>query len=242
MKKLLLGLLFSTGILAIASAETQRTGTFPQQLKTPIQKSLTVHKATQKKIEDWSAARKRLTARYDDLSTENMRLTARKAEMERLLAAARDRIAVKETQLAALSRLTADIHPALEDIYQNLKQVKRTDLPFLTHEREGRLASLDKLLDDPKVPVSEKLRKSLEALLVEVEYGNTVSVYRETISIADKSILVNIFRLGRISLFFQTLDRKTTGHYDAVLQKWTGLPSSMNHELNIAFELSLIHI
>ncbi len=238
MKKLLLGLLFSTSVLAIASAGTERTETFQQQLKTPIQKSIKVHKATQKKIEDWSTARKRLTARYDDLSAENVRLAARQAEMEKMLAAARVRIAAKEKQLAALSRLASDVRPALDDIYQHLKQVERTDLPFLTQEREGRLASLDGILDDPRVPVSEKLRKTLEALLVEVEYGNTVSVYRETISIDDKSILVNIFRLGRISLFFQTLDRKTTGHYDAVLQKWAVLPSSMNHELNIAFEIA----
>jgi len=238
MKKLFLCLLFSTSILAIASAETGPNGTFQQQLKAPIQKSITVHKATQKKIEDWRAERKQLTTRYDDLSAENVRLTARKKELEKMLAAARDRIDAREKQLAALSRLADDIRPALDDISRHLKQVKRTDLPFLTHEREGRLASLDSLLDDPRVPVSEKLRKALEALLVEVEYGNTVSVYRETLSIDDKSILVNIFRLGRISLFFQTLDRQTTGHYDAVLQKWAVLPSSMNHDLNIAFEIA----
>lgn len=238
MKKLFLSLLLSAGVLSVASAEEDRTGTFQQQLKSPIQKSIQVHKATQKKIEDWSAERKRLTARHDDLSAENMRLTARKAETEKMLAATRVRIVAREKQLAALSRLAGNIRPTLDDIFQHLKQVERTDLPFLTQEREGRLASLDGILDDPRVPVSEKLRKTLEALLVEVEYGNTVSVYRETISIDDKSILVNIFRLGRISLFFQTLDRKTTGHYDAVLQKWAVLPSSMNHELNIAFEIA----
>ncbi|MCP3950946.1 MAG: DUF3450 domain-containing protein, partial [Desulfobacterales bacterium] len=111
------------------------------------------------------------------------------------------------------------------------------DLPFLKNERRRRLATIAQILDDPQIPVSEKFRKTIEALLVEAEYGNTVSVYRETLSIEDKSILVNIFRLGRVSLFFQTLDRETTGHYDAVLKKWVGLPRSFNRELNIAFEI-----
>lgn len=238
MKKFFIGLLLSTGVLTIASAETDRDGTFQQRLKAPIQKSITVHQATQQQIEGWSAERKQLTARYDNLAADNERLTARKAAMEKMLAAARLRIAAREKQLAAMSRLAGDIRPALDDIYRHLAEVEGTDLPFLTTERQARLASLGKLLDDPQVPVSEKLRKTLEALLVEVEYGNTVSVYRETISIEDKSILVNVFRLGRIALFFQTLDRQTIGHYDAVLEKWALLPSSMTHELNIAFEIA----
>ncbi len=237
MKKLILGIILLAVVFSPAFAESDKGAIFQEQLKLPIHKSLDVRKATQNKIADWQDERRQLVSRYDDLEAESKYLVARKIEMEKMLAATSERISARERQLAELSKLSGEMRPALDNILKQLKRVVEADLPFLKNERRRRLATIAQILDDPQIPVSEKFRKTIEALLVEAEYGNTVSVYRETLSIEDKSILVNIFRLGRVSLFFQTLDRKTTGHYDAVLKKWVGLPRSFNRELNIAFEI-----
>jgi hypothetical protein len=77
------------------------------------------------------------------------------------------------------------------------------DLQFLPTERQQRLESLDAQMADTETVISEKLRKTMEALFVEAEYGDTIEVYQETIAIDGQPILVEIFRLGRMVLFYQ---------------------------------------
>jgi hypothetical protein len=77
----------------------------------------------------------------------------------------------------------------------------------------------------------------METLLIEAEYGNTIEVYQETIAVEDQSILVNIFRLGRISIFYQTLDEKSSGFYDISLEAWRQLPRSYNHGIQTAINI-----
>jgi hypothetical protein len=92
-------------------------------------------------------------------------------------------------------------------------------------------------MEDPEVSVSEKFRKAMEALLVEAEYGSTIEVYQQTIAVDDAPSLVNVFRLGRISLFYQTLDQKRCGFYDVAAAAWRPLPTAFNRCLQTAIEI-----
>ena len=77
----------------------------------------------------------------------------------------------------------------------------------------------------------------MEALFIETEYGNTVEVYQQRIMVEGKSILVDIFRLGRISLFFQTLDQTQSGYFNQAQSVWKTLPAEYNREINAAIEI-----
>ena len=74
---------------------------------------------------------------------------------------------------------------------------------------------------------------------MEAEYGNTIEVYQGRIILGGKEILVDIFRLGRISLFFQTLDKITTGTFDQAQNAWIVLPKKYNREISAAIEMGL---
>ncbi|MBU1567791.1 MAG: DUF3450 domain-containing protein, partial [Proteobacteria bacterium] len=77
----------------------------------------------------------------------------------------------------------------------------------------------------------------LEALLVEAEYGNTIEVYQETIGLDGREVLVDIFRLGRVGLFFQTLDQKSCGFYNVAIAAWQPLATAYNRTLLAAMEI-----
>jgi hypothetical protein len=77
----------------------------------------------------------------------------------------------------------------------------------------------------------------MEALFIEAEYGNTIEVYQEKILLADEDMLVNVLRLGRISLFFETLDQQTAGYFDLAENLWRTLPQSANRDIRIAMEI-----
>jgi hypothetical protein len=96
---------------------------------------------------------------------------------------------------------------------------------------------LDSLLADPGVTVNEKFRKTVETLMVEAEYGRTIEVYQDTITVAGQPLLATIFRLGRIGLFYQTLDHRRSGMYDVAAKAWNPLPDAYNAVLGTAVDI-----
>lgn len=64
------------------------------------------------------------------------------------------------------------------------------------------------------VSVAEKFRKVMEAYQIENEYGWTSEYYTQTLPIDGADRSVNMLRIGRIGLYFQSDDAKITGQYD----------------------------
>src|SRR5690606_40063191 len=58
------------------------------------------------------------------------------------------------------------------------------DVPFLSAERQHRLAGLPALMDRADVAVSEKFRRVLEAFQIEVYYGRTLEAYNRFLDIS----------------------------------------------------------
>ena len=61
--------------------------------------------------------------------------------------------------------------------------------------------------------------------------------YHDTISLGGETILADIFRLGRVSLFCITPDGNLTGFYDRAKESWQPLPVSYNSEIAKAVEM-----
>jgi len=64
-----------------------------------------------------------------------------------------------------------------------------------------------------------------------------VEVYQEKIFLGGEDVLVNVLRLGRISLFCETLDQTTVGYFDLDENQWKTLPQSANRDIRIAMEI-----
>ena len=112
------------------------------------------------------------------------------------------------------------------------------DLPFLPEERAGRLRLLREGLARTDISGAEKLRQLLEALLVECEYGDTVEVYEQRIEVEGEPIFAIVFRLGRLSIFWQTPDRARVGEYDRVTNRWVELPGRYARSISAALEMA----
>jgi len=115
----------------------------------------------------------------------------------------------------------------------------QNDLPFLIDERHERLDRVRQMATDEDVPVTDALDRLMEALFVEVEYGNTVDVYRETIMIDDREAVVDMVRLGRAALFYQTLDGKQAGRYSRDRSGWEPLDGRWRRGVSAAMEMAL---
>lgn len=206
-------------------------------IKKPVDESISIRQNTQKSEVQWQSDKEKLLARYDELTETAQYLSGKRQALTEKIDNTRNRIAVKQKQLDDIEQIQSEIIPLIASLIVEIEQFIAIDLPFLSEERNGRLQRLIEIRDDPEVSVSEKYRKVMEALLVEMEYGNTIEVYQETIATDDREMLVDIFRLGRIALFFQTLDRKSCGFYNVASATWQPLPPAYNRTIEAAMEI-----
>jgi hypothetical protein len=59
----------------------------------------------------------------------------------------------------------------------------------------------------------------------EATYGRTNATYPDTIAIGGAERDVNIVRIGRVALMYQTTDRQVTGAWDNNARQWVELPA-----------------
>ncbi|MFO8111947.1 MAG: DUF3450 domain-containing protein [Desulfosalsimonadaceae bacterium] len=218
-------------------ADTLENGDIGEKIRQPVRESVEIRKQTQKANEQWQKEKQVLASRYDRLQEENKRLAARRDALEENLEATTGRVRRKEKQLADIEQVTGSMAPFLTEMIGRLARLPDEGMPFLKEERARRIQRLREMMSEPDVDASEKYRKVMEALLVEAEYGNTIEVYQETIDVSGRSILANIFRLGRISLFYQTMDQQESGWYDMAAGAWEKLPERHNRAISTAIDI-----
>ncbi len=229
--------LFLTALQGALWAPPSRAAVETDQIKKPVAESIRIRQDTQEQEQKWRDDREKLLARHDGLEETKKRLTLQRAALDEKVDGLKTRIAGKEKQLADIEGIQKEITPMIAALIKELTEFVAADLPFLGEERRNRLVRLVELRDDPEVAVSEKFRKVLEALLVEAEYGNTIEVYQETIATGGRDMLVNIFRLGRVGLFFQSIDHKSSGFYNVAAASWQPLPGEYNRPVAGAMEI-----
>lgn len=240
-----ISMIFFTVLLSVPCLADNGSGeNIGEKVREPVRESVEIRKQTQAENEQWQKDKEELTARYDRLQEENRRLAAKEAGLEKTVAATNKRIERKEKQLADIEQITEGINPFLHETIDRIAELTNESMPFLMEERTQRLNNLHKLMDDPEVSTSERFRKVMEALLVEAEYGNTIEVYQETITLANpasgvpgRTMLVNVFRLGRINLFYQTMDQQESGWFDSAQNQWEKLPKTHNRAIASAINI-----
>ncbi len=211
---------------------------YVEQVKKPIRQSIIIRQETQQYRERWEEEKQDLTARLQTLQEKSRQLIVEKTALKTQITANRQKVDLYKQQIINSTILSREIRPYLELVYQKLVEQIAMDHTFLEKERQYRLNKLRLILDDPDVTISEKYRRIMEALFIEAEYGNSVDTYRKTIMSGERELTANIFRLGRVSVFFQSPDKSRTGFYDHSDRSWKEFPASYNREINSAFEIA----
>lgn len=233
---LLVLVLVSTGP-AQAEGLSVRAGDVEKLIEGPVHKAVQIEQTTQAAQSRWRNEREKKTKLFEGLETEVEALEAQEARQTDRQKALTARVAPKREELSAIAQISAQISPFLDQILKQIQDLFHRDLPFLQAERAKRLEALAALTHDPEVPVSERFRKIMEALMVEAGYGQTVEVYQQTIDLSGEDTLVNIFRLGRLSLFYQTLDKQHCGFYNTARKEWEPLDNDYLKEIQEAVDI-----
>lgn len=128
-----------------------------------------------------------------------------------------------ESQLTSLAETEQATLPLLVRMQQMLGEFVSRDLPFLVEEREQRVARLARLMDRADVSLAEKYRQILEAYQIEAEYGRTLEAWTGSLQQDGNRREVTFLRLGRVGLYYQSLDGEQSGRWNADARRWETL-------------------
>jgi hypothetical protein len=151
-------------------------------------------------------------------------ITARyNVQLEQQVGSQEQEIAKLEQEIAALDATAVDVQPLLQRMFDELVQFVANDVPFFKDERDGRIDVLRELMARVDASASEKYRRLLEAYQIEMEYGRTMSAYKQTLADGREAEMV---RLGRVALMYRTVEGAETGYWDNERKEWVADPGS----------------
>jgi seryl-tRNA synthetase len=163
-------------------------------------------------------------------------VTARyNVQIEQQLRSQQEEISSLEAQVAALDATAIDVQPLLQRMFDDLVEFVDNDVPFFKEERDTRIGRLREIMASVDASASEKFRRIMEAYQIEMEYGRTMSSYKQTLADGREAEMV---RLGRVSLMYRTVDGET-GYWDNTSKAWVADPDSaalIEEALSIAKE------
>lgn len=194
-----------------------------QKLREAVGKTVDTHQQVQKKLEAWADEQADLASRYRSAKAQIDYLEKRRDFEEKEVAALDEGIAELGRRLVESVRLNDSLEDTLNAVMGRLEAWVDRDIPFLTEERSARLASVREQIARPDVTGAEKLRRVLEALQVEANYGNAPDVSQERIEVGGEEIFADVIRIGRVSVFWRSPDGKRVGEFDRGKNKWVGL-------------------
>lgn len=187
--------------------------------------------------------------KFDDeisLNLQRYRLAVQRKESLEIYTAQLQRLIDSQlTEIDSVLRQTQEIDtietgslPLMIEMTQMLSEIIAADIPFLIADREERVEKLVTLIDRADVTAGEKFRRIMEAYLIEVDFGRTIEAYRGEIETNGEVRTVDFLRLGRIGLYYQTLDGNESGRWDKASAQWFTLEGPTRRQIQVGLRIA----
>jgi uncharacterized protein YoxC len=181
---------------------------------------------SQSRIDALTEETRQLLSEYKTVLKEIEGLRVYNTQLER-------QIANQDREMSQLSRsieevtvIERQITPLMLRMIDGLEQFVQLDLPFLQEERSRRINTLREMMDRADVTVSEKFSQILRAFQIENDYGRTMEAYGTNITLNGTLRKVDVLKVGRIALVYQSPDGELTGFFNPQTSEWESLPGS----------------
>jgi len=183
---------------------------------------------SQKKVEDLAAQARTLLEEYRRLQDGAEYQAAYTRELQERDQAQRAQIDDLQRQIAQAAITRERIVPLMRGMADALEQFVVLDLPFHHEERINGVLLLKQRLSQPELSVAQKFRLVLEAYQLEQDYGNKLEAWRGPLDRQGEELSVEYLRVGRVALYFQTLDGASSGYWSTAKDDWVTLDTEFN--------------
>jgi len=183
-------------------------------------------KRSQSKIDSLTEETRLLLNEYKTVLKEIEGLRVYNRQLEKQISSQEVEMAQLTESIDEVTVIERQITPLMIRMIDGVEQLVELDLPFLLKERRARVSRLRDMMDRADVAVSEKFSQVLRAYQIENDYGRTLEAYSDTIAIAGVDRKVDVLKVGRISLMYQTGDGEETGRYNPDTKNWEEIDDS----------------
>jgi len=193
---------------------------------------------SQEKIDTLSRETQGLLEEYRKLHEGTDYQAAYTRELQELELAQQHEIESLHLQIAQAKITRQRILPLMRSMADALEKFVVLDLPFHQQERISSVLQLKLRLNQPDLSVSDRFRLLLEAYQLEQDYGGNIEAWRGPLAFQGDELSVQYLRVGRVALYFQTLDGKTSGYWNVGEGSWLTLDEQHNRELAQALRVA----
>jgi vacuolar-type H+-ATPase subunit I/STV1 len=190
------------------------------------QAKTTLARDSQKRIDRLAQETEDLLAQFKQVNKQIEDMRVYNSQLEKQIAAQLAVIKDLDESIENVTVIERRIQPLVMRMLDSLEQFVEMDKPFKMDERLARIEMLRNNQDRADISVAEKFRQVLEAYKIESDYGRFIEAYRDTLVVGGQEREVNILRIGRVSLMYQTTDTESSGAWDPTQDGWVELDDS----------------
>ena len=169
--------------------------------------------------------------RLQDLNTYNANMRKMRASQEA------EKVRLGQ-ELADVEVVRRELLPLMVEMIDTLGSFIELDQPMLLDERTARVQSLQDNLNRSDVALGEKYRRVIEAYQIEAEYGQNIEAYEGALSLPGRELTVDFLRVGRVALYYVSLDRSEAGLWHPGEQRWHALDDAFLDQLEYALRVA----
>ncbi len=169
--------------------------------------------------------------RLSDLETYNTNMRKMRASQE----LEKERLSAELTEVEVVRR---ELFPLMVEMIDLLDRFIELDQPLLLVERKARLAALRENLNRSNVTLGEKYRRVIEAYQIEAEYGRSIEAYEGSLTLDGRDLTVDFLRVGRLALYYVSLDGSEAGLWDPAEKQWHDLDEEYLSLLDFALRVA----
>ncbi len=202
-------------LIALAAASADRVTA--QELESALRAERAAHAeaaASQERVDALADETQSLLDQYRAELRQTESLETYHEQLEKLIESQRAEIGELGDEIARVAAIEREIMPFMSRMIDTLGRFVEGDLPFLLEERRARVETLRALLLRSDVSVAEKYRRLMEAWQIEDDFGHTIDAYSGELDLNGERRTVDFLRVGRLALFYRTLDGAQSGAWD----------------------------
>ena len=210
-----------------------------QKLDDTVKETVAVQKKTTTLRQEWQVESRALDDATHALELELKLLEARHVKLKGYGQQRYQEIVRLATGLNEMTEIGIRLEPFLDEMVGRIETFQATDLPFSIVERERRLADLRQVLNSYDVDLAEKLRRVMEVLKIEAGFGRGFEVSEEFLALDGVETTVRMLRLGRVGLYYLSLDGDRAGWFNRLIKRWELLSGAYHEAVKEALRMTL---
>ncbi len=200
--------------------------------------AITEQTQAQEALDQWNQKKSLMVEDIRDLEARRAWTSFQVEKHKRYVAVEKDSIRKLEEKIEAIEAIRYKLEPWIDELYIRLENEINANLSFLAAERQARLVSLRKTLDDPHLNLGEKLRHALEVVQIEASYSSLIESREISLEINGEQKEVSVLQLGRLAIFYRSGDGSLIGRYNHDSGTWEALAPEYERAIRKAIEVA----